>query len=102
MFFSVSCKVFRDKIQTNFKQYRRESYIEYIFGWLWAYERKTYPVTVPVLWFELKLISVFLAKASGVSREVAVQQVIQSVREFVGPVAAFKTAIVVPTLPKVS
>ena len=30
-----------------------------------------------------------------------VKQVIQSVREFVGPVAAFKTAVIVPQLPKV-
>lgn len=36
-----------------------------------------------------------------ISREEAVQQVIQSVREFVGPVAAFKTAVIVPSLPKV-
>lgn len=43
---------------------------------------------------------IVIDKTSGVSREDAVQQVIQSVREFVGPVAAFKTAIVVPTLPK--
>lgn len=43
---------------------------------------------------------IVIDKTSGVSREDAVQQVIQSVREFVGPVAAFKTAFVVPTLPK--
>ncbi|XP_022785669.1 acyl-CoA synthetase short-chain family member 3, mitochondrial-like isoform X2 [Stylophora pistillata] len=43
---------------------------------------------------------IVIDKTSGVSREDAIEQVIQSVREFVGPVAAFKTAIVVPTLPK--
>ena len=30
------------------------------------------------------------------------KQVIKSVREFVGPVAFFKTAIIVPSLPKVT
>ena len=54
-----------------------------------------------ILFSSVELISLFHPKASGVSREDAIEQVIQSVREFVGPVAAFKTAIVVPTLPKV-
>jgi len=42
----------------------------------------------------------FYLTAKPITREEAVQQVIQSVREFVGPVAAFKTAVIVPSLPK--
>lgn len=43
----------------------------------------------------------FCLTAKPISREEAVRQVVQSVREFVGPVAAFKTAVIVPSLPKV-
>lgn len=43
---------------------------------------------------------VVIDKTKPITREEAVQQVIQSVREFVGPVAAFKTAVIVPSLPK--
>ena len=47
------------------------------------------------------VVFTFLSTAKPITREEAVQQVIQSVREFVGPVAAFKTAVIVPSLPKV-
>lgn len=54
-----------------------------------------------VLFFFLFLSCLrFLTTAKPITREEAVQQVIQSVREFVGPVAAFKTAVIVPSLPK--
>ena len=43
----------------------------------------------------------FLPTAVPISRKEAVEQVIKSVREFVGPVAFFKTALIVPALPKV-
>lgn len=49
------------------------------------------------MFFSLRLYS----PAKDISRAEAVNQVIQSVREFVGPVAAFKTAVIVPSLPKV-
>ena len=39
--------------------------------------------------------------AVPISRKEAVDQVVKSVREFVGPVAFFKTAVIVPSLPKV-
>lgn len=42
-----------------------------------------------------------LSAAIPISRKEAVAQVVKSVREFVGPVAFFKTAVIVPTLPKV-
>lgn len=51
--------------------------------------------------FHFCLVYVFYLTANTISREEAVQQVIQSVRDFVGPVAAFKTAVIVPSLPKV-
>ena len=44
----------------------------------------------------------FLPTALSISRDEAIKQVIKSVREFVGPVAFFKTAIIVPSLPKVT
>ena len=47
------------------------------------------------------VVFTFLSTAKPITREEAVQQVIQSVREFVGPVAAFKTAVILPSLPKV-
>lgn len=43
---------------------------------------------------------VVLDKTVSISRDEAIKQVIKSVREFVGPIASFKTAIIVPSLPK--
>jgi len=43
---------------------------------------------------------VVVDKTVSISRDEAIKQVIKSVREFVGPVAFFKTAIIVPSLPK--
>ena len=42
-----------------------------------------------------------LYTAIPISGKEAVEQVVKSVREFVGPVAFFKTAVIVPSLPKV-
>ena len=59
------------------------------------------------LMFEKKLdshmmqLKFYLFTAIPLSRNEVVEKVIESVRNFVGPVAAFKTAIVVPMLPKV-
>jgi len=43
----------------------------------------------------------FNSTAIPITRKEAIEEVIKSVREFVGPVAFFKTALIVPSLPKV-
>lgn len=59
-----------------------------------------------VLTCEITFCATFFAVRSQstavpISRKEAVDQVVKSVREFVGPVAFFKTAVIVPSLPKV-
>lgn len=43
---------------------------------------------------------IVIDKTIPITRKEAIEQVIKSVREFVGPVAFFKTALIVPSLPK--
>ena len=56
------------------------------------------------LFYTVHLLDIFLSSMLGVekSHDDIIDGTIQAVREHLGPVVAFKSAVIVPALPKVS